>query len=158
MYRLGRHWGTIQAYLISGIEDAIGELGEDLKRFAQTCELLINDAMFAKYRWCGNGRPPHSRVSLFKAYILQASDVAVALANAIADCHDWDSVAYCRRHHDRFRTAGDSDTRYRCFAIVDGILPRISIDCLELCASSKAYCHRSYGNRQFVRQGREGPL
>ena len=28
--------------------------------------------MFAKYRWCGNGRPPHSRVSLFKAYILKA--------------------------------------------------------------------------------------
>ncbi len=72
MYRLGRHWNTIQAYLIPGIEDDIGELGEDLKRFAQTCELLINDAMFAKYRWCGNGRPPHSRVSLFKAYILKA--------------------------------------------------------------------------------------
>ena len=47
MYRLGRHWNTIQAYLIPGIEDDIGELGEDLKRFAQTCELLINDAMFA---------------------------------------------------------------------------------------------------------------
>ena len=41
MYRLGRHWNTIQAYLIPGIEDDIGELGEDLKRFTQTCELLI---------------------------------------------------------------------------------------------------------------------
>ena len=72
MYRLGKHWNTIQAYLIPGIKDDIGELGEDLKRFTQICELLINDAMFAKYRWCGNGRPPHSRVSLFKAYILMA--------------------------------------------------------------------------------------
>ena len=25
MYRLGRHWNTIQAYLIPGIEDDIGE-------------------------------------------------------------------------------------------------------------------------------------
>ena len=72
MYRLGRHWDTIQAYLIPGIEDDIGELGEDLKRFMQACELLINDEMFAKYRWCGNGRPPHSRISMFKAYILKA--------------------------------------------------------------------------------------
>ena len=24
------------------------------------------------YRWCGNGRPPSSRISLFKAYILKA--------------------------------------------------------------------------------------
>jgi len=31
MYRLGRHWNTIQAYLIPGIEDDIGELGEDLR-------------------------------------------------------------------------------------------------------------------------------
>ena len=30
------------------------------------------DEFIAKYRWCGNGRPPHSRVSLFKAYILKA--------------------------------------------------------------------------------------
>ena len=36
------------------------------------CELLIDEKMFAKYRWCGNGRPPSSRISLFKAYILKA--------------------------------------------------------------------------------------
>ena len=72
MYRLGRHWNTIQAYLIPGIEDDIGNLGEDLMRFMQICEILINDEMFAKYRWCGNGRPPRSHASLFKAYILKA--------------------------------------------------------------------------------------
>lgn len=71
-YRLGRHWNTIQAYLIPGIEDDIGELGEELKKFIAICELLIDEKMFAKYRWCGNGRPPSSRVSLFKAYILKA--------------------------------------------------------------------------------------
>ena len=41
------------------------------------CELLIDDKMFAKYRWCGNGRPPSSRVSLFKAYILEAREKGV---------------------------------------------------------------------------------
>ena len=71
-YRLGRHWNTIQAYLIPGIEDDIGKLSEEQEKFMQICELLINDEMFAKYRWCGNGRPPHSRVSMFKAYILKA--------------------------------------------------------------------------------------
>ena len=57
-YRLGRHWNTIQAYLIPGIEDDIGELSEEMKKFMGICELLIDDKMFAKYRWCGNGRPP----------------------------------------------------------------------------------------------------
>ena len=71
-YRLGRHWNTIQAYLIPGIEDDIGELSEEMKKFMGICELLIDDKMFAKYRWCGNGRPPSSRISLFKAYILKA--------------------------------------------------------------------------------------
>ena len=70
-YRLGRHWNTIQAYLIPGIEDDIGELSEEMKKFMGICELLIDEKMFAKYRWCGNGRPPSSRISLFKAYILK---------------------------------------------------------------------------------------
>jgi len=71
-YRLGRHWNTIQAYLIPGLEDDIGELNEELRKFMEICELLIDEKMFAKYRWCGNGRPPSSRISLFKAYILKA--------------------------------------------------------------------------------------
>lgn len=72
IYRLGRHWNTIQAYLIPGLEDDSGELSEEQRKFVQICEILINDKMFAKYRWCGNGRPPHNRISLFKAYILKA--------------------------------------------------------------------------------------
>ena len=71
-YRLGRHWNTIQAYLIPGIEDDIGELSEEMKKSVETCELLIDDKMFAKYKWCGNWRPPSSRISLLKAYILKA--------------------------------------------------------------------------------------
>ena len=34
-YRLGRHWNTIQAYLIPGIEDDIGEINEELRNFAE---------------------------------------------------------------------------------------------------------------------------
>ena len=48
LYRLGRHWNTIQAYLLPGIEDDIGELSEELKRFVDICELLIKDGMFAR--------------------------------------------------------------------------------------------------------------
>ena len=55
-YRLGRHWNTIQAYLIPGLEDDIGELSGELKQFMGICELLIDDKMFAKYRWCGISR------------------------------------------------------------------------------------------------------
>ena len=49
-YRLGRHWNTIQTYLIPGIEDDIGELSEELKTFMEICELLIDERMFDKYR------------------------------------------------------------------------------------------------------------
>ena len=41
-YRLGRHWNTIQAYHIPGLEDDIGELSEELKKFMGICELLID--------------------------------------------------------------------------------------------------------------------
>lgn len=101
-YRLGRHWNTIQAYLIPGIEDDIGELSEEMKKFVETCELLIDDKMFAKYRWCGNGRPPSSRVSLFKAYILKAMRnypytktliAAVRESPTIRRLCGWESVA-----------------------------------------------------------------
>ena len=57
-YRLGRHWNTILAYLIPGLEDDIGELSEEMRKFMGICELLSDDKMFGKYRWCGNGRPP----------------------------------------------------------------------------------------------------
>ena len=101
-YRLGRHWNTIQAYLIPGIEDDIGELSEEMKKFMGICELLIDDKMFAKYRWCGNGRPPSSRISLFKAYILKAMRnypytktliAAVRESPTIRRLCGWESVA-----------------------------------------------------------------
>ena len=101
-YRLGRHWNTIQAYLIPGIEDDIGELSEELKKFMGICELLIDEKMFAKYRWCGNGRPPSSRISLFKAYILKAMRnypytktliAAVRESPTIRRLCGWESVA-----------------------------------------------------------------
>ena len=45
------------------LEDDSGELSEEMKKFVEICELLIDDKMFAKYRWCGNGRPPSSRIA-----------------------------------------------------------------------------------------------
>ena len=94
-YRLGRHWNTIQAYLIPGLEDDIGELSGELKQFMGICELLIDDKMFAKYRWCENGRPPSSRVSLFKAYILEAREKGVTRRrDALSDINVTDVVEH----------------------------------------------------------------
>ena len=101
-YRLGRHWNTIQAYLIPSIEDDIGELSDEMKKFVEICELLIDDKMFAKYKWCGNGRPPSSRIRLFKAYILKAMRnypytktliAAVRESPTIRRLCGWESVA-----------------------------------------------------------------
>ena len=70
--RLGRHWNTIQKSLFPVLEDELGELSDEQKAFVSICELLIDDSIFYKYRWSGNGRKPHSRLAMFKAFILKA--------------------------------------------------------------------------------------
>ncbi|MBR3222581.1 MAG: transposase [Kiritimatiellae bacterium] len=151
MYRLGRHWNTIQAYLIPGIEDDIGELGEDLKRFTQTCELLINDAMFAKHRWCGNGRPPHSRVSLFKAYILKAMRnypytttliAAIRESPSIRRLCGWESVSDIP-HESQFSRA------FRDFA-GDDIGSKALAGCLREHLGRNGVMHASHDSSQIV--------
>lgn len=68
----GRHWNSIQKFLLPYLEDELGELDDKQKSFVKICELLIDDKMFIKYRWSGNGRPPCIRRALFKAFILKA--------------------------------------------------------------------------------------
>ena len=41
-YRLGRHWNTIQAYLIPDIEDDIGELNEEPRKFSASFDYFYD--------------------------------------------------------------------------------------------------------------------
>ena len=59
----GRHWNSIQRSLFPCLEDEIGELDDRQKAFVGICELLIDDRMFSRYRWSGNGRPPYRKQS-----------------------------------------------------------------------------------------------
>ena len=65
-------WFTIQPDLFGRIEDEVGELGESEKEFVRICTTALNSGRFAKYRWCGNGHPPSSRVAIFKMLVLKA--------------------------------------------------------------------------------------
>ena len=65
-------WFTIQPDLFGRIEDEVGELGESERDFIRICTTALNSGRFAKYRWCGNGHPPSSRVAIFKMLVLKA--------------------------------------------------------------------------------------
>ena len=65
-------WFTIQPDLFGRIEDEVGELGESEKEFVRICTTALNSGRFPKYRWCGNGHPPSSRVAIFKMLVLKA--------------------------------------------------------------------------------------
>lgn len=150
LYRLGRHWNTIQAYLLPGIEDDIGELGEETRKFVQTCELLIRDEMFAKYRWCGNGRPPHSRISMFKAYILKAMRnypytetliAAVRESPTLRRLCGWESVADIPHKSQFSRT-------FKAFA-QDDIASKALAECLREHLGRDGVMHASHDSSEI---------
>ena len=65
-------WMTIQPSLFSWLDDELGELDEEQKSFVRVCSWALSEQNFSRYRWCGNGRPPASRICIFKAFILKA--------------------------------------------------------------------------------------
>ena len=65
-------WMTIQPSLFVCLDDELGELDEDQKTFVRVCSWALSEQNFFQYRWCGNGRPPASRLRIFKAFILKA--------------------------------------------------------------------------------------
>lgn len=70
---IGGLWNSIQTWLIPNIEDDIGKLDERQKEFVAVCEMCEPEKFMAKYEWIGNGCPPSSRLSLFKAFVAKAS-------------------------------------------------------------------------------------
>jgi len=65
------HWLTIQPSLFGFLEDEVGELDENQKLFVRVAESIGLERIVAKYRWCGNGRKPSSRLSIFKLFLMK---------------------------------------------------------------------------------------
>ena len=65
-------WMTIQPSLFCCLDDELGELDEDQKTFVRVCSWVLDERNFSQYRWCGTGRPPASRLAIFKAFVLKA--------------------------------------------------------------------------------------
>ena len=65
-------WCAIQPYLFDVIEDELGMSGDKEKEFVRTCSSILAQVDFSKYAWCGNGRRPANRESIFKMFILKA--------------------------------------------------------------------------------------
>ena len=70
--RLGALWNTIQSWLFPALEDELGELDEKHRLFVAVCETCAPGARMGAYEWLGNGCPPKSRLSLFKAFVAKA--------------------------------------------------------------------------------------
>jgi len=69
---LGGLWNSIRAWLFPVLEDELGELDEKHKEFVTVCELCAPGAHMSAYAWVGNGRPPKSRLALWKAFVAKA--------------------------------------------------------------------------------------
>jgi hypothetical protein len=63
---------TIQAWILPAIVEEIGELGEKEQEFIRTVEMADLPSFMAPYAYCGIGCPPHSRLSMVKAFIAKA--------------------------------------------------------------------------------------
>ena len=65
------HWLTIQPSLFNFLEDEIGELDENQKLFVNAAEATNLERIAIMYGWCGNGRKPSSRLSIFKLLLMK---------------------------------------------------------------------------------------
>lgn len=63
---------TIQTWLLPAVVEEIGELGEKEQEFIRTVEIADLPSFMAPYAYCGIGCPPHSRLSMVKAFIAKA--------------------------------------------------------------------------------------
>ena len=66
-------WDELNQGLFPWIDDNIGELDAAHRLFMAVCEAVINPREFDYAKWKGNGRPPASRLKIFKAFGLYRS-------------------------------------------------------------------------------------
>ena len=72
MGRLSGLFNSIQSWLFPALEEELGELGEKEREFVKLIELVKPEEFLEPFMWHGVGRPPKSRLSLFKAMELQS--------------------------------------------------------------------------------------
>ena len=65
-------WDELNQGLFPWIDDNIGELDAAHRLFMAVCEAVIRPREFDYAKWKGNGRPPASRLKIFKAFLLKA--------------------------------------------------------------------------------------
>ena len=65
-------WDELNQGLFPWIDDNIGELDARHRLFIAVCEAVIRPSEFDYAKWKGNGRPPASRLKIFKAFLLKA--------------------------------------------------------------------------------------
>jgi len=63
---------ALQGWLFPAMEAELGGLDEKHRKFTAICASVREDFPAAKFAWCGNGRPPVSRWSFFKAFMAKA--------------------------------------------------------------------------------------
>jgi hypothetical protein len=72
MSRLSASFNSIQKWLFPVLEDEIGELSEKMRQFVSVVDMLDLPSRMSAFRGVGRGRPPHDRMSIFKAFIFKA--------------------------------------------------------------------------------------
>ena len=65
-------WDELNQGIFPWVDDNIGELDDKHRLFMAVCEAVINPREFDYAKWKGNGRPPCSRLKIFKAFLLKA--------------------------------------------------------------------------------------
>ena len=65
-------WGELVQGVFPWVEDVFGELDGKHRLFMAVCEAVIKPREFDYAKWKGNGRPPASRLKIFKAFLLKA--------------------------------------------------------------------------------------
>ena len=63
---------ALQGWLFPSLEAELGALDEKHRAFVDLCAALHEHFPAARYEWCGNGKPPESRWSYFKALLAKA--------------------------------------------------------------------------------------
>ena len=63
---------ALQGWLFPSLEAELGALDDKHRAFVDLCAALHEHFPAAQYEWCGNGKPPESRWSYFKALLAKA--------------------------------------------------------------------------------------
>jgi len=72
MHILSILWNTIQRTLFQFLEEYLDPLTEKQKQFVSVMELIDPEPFIRPFQWTGNGRKPHSRLALLKAFVAKA--------------------------------------------------------------------------------------